>query len=140
MSADIKLRMALHRDELLAGQEVLLTLVWKNSGSQGWYVNRRFAVAPDGDVRLSVKHGQQTLPPRPGQVHLRPIDNGDFVLLEPGQRLFLGHRLSDDIDLSRPGDYLVQAEYVSEEVPEVLKGLPVFTAKLTCADLKLRIK
>ena len=139
MSAKLRFSITLPGGKVAAGDQIVLNMALENSGDAECYVNTRFAVAPQiGDVRITIKSAGLELPFQL-RVRLVPVKNSDFLLLKPCQRVVAGYGLSRGFRLDKPGDYEVTADYVSDQVPAVFKGMPVFKGQLTSPSATVRI-
>jgi hypothetical protein len=124
-------------DPVAAAAKVVLNMEIENQGNEPIYVNARFAVVPEfGDIRPTIRLDGQTLPFK-FRVRLAPLKNGDFLLLEPGERTVAGCCLSKGFDLSRPGTYEISAEYVNEVTPAGFQGKAVFQGRLKSEQVRL---
>lgn len=121
------------------GQHIVLSLTLTNEGGAAVLLPTRFAIEPTyGDIRITVRRDKKELPFR-YRIRMAPLRASDFVRIDAKETLIGGIAITRWYSFTEPGNYVVAAEFVCDEMPDALTKENVFQGRLKSNTVQIKL-
>lgn len=139
-------RLSVSRSEYVSGEDIVVSLSLRNTSRNQLTINGRCGVRsfPSGsekgtwEVDFVVMHEQQPCPRSFIIIERRPVNSGNFVVLDAGSEYTCEYTITTHFVMDQPGHYDIQGVYQNGHGGQEY-GLTAWTGEVVSNRITVRI-